>query len=805
MSPTQKPVFRQIAAALCAFVILLVSGCNLSGAPDQQEILLTETLNATLLPSRTPVSTSGLPATAQLPTFLPTTGAFATAQIFPPIVIVPTSQPPVILPPTSFPLNIAILSPGPGNIVASNVQVLGSASHPQFLQYQLEFGPDPNPGNLWFPATSPLFTPVLNNLLGIWNTNGVQDARYQLRLRVYLRDGRIEQTVIGNITVQNRVNTPIPSPTQEIPRPIAAFTQDVTTGQVPLTVRYSNQSTGSINTHAWNFGDGTTSSEVSPTHIYGSPGLYTVTLTVTGPGGSSNVSRQISVNSPSAPSAGFTQDFAGGVAPLTVQFVDQSSGSITSYQWNFSDGGLSSERNPRRTFTAPGTYNIILTVAGPGGSSSVIRQISVTSAIPASLTPTWTWTPSPIPTTQVAATATFVPTLTATNIPPTGVPFTETPIPTATLIPSETPIPTATFTGIPSETPIPTATFTGIPSETPIPTATFTEIPSETPIPTATFTEIPSETPIPTATFTEIPSETPIPTATFTEIPSETPIPTATFTEIPTETPVPTETPAVSNPADNLPVYPDMSDARIGGTAQTGIALGNRSTVFAYVGGQPIAQSDVLRPFAPGGFYNASQQPDLIALIDTINQTDLGGTTSFSRASVAAGADWIAADLLDPNRADLSVCTAGETPLDCELRLIQPAIVFIAVGANDIARGVDVFSFETTLRQIIDIANARGVIPVVLTLTRSPAVDAMSAAAFNDVIIRAAKENGALLLNVWGLLGTVPGFGDSGFGLNVAPTGAGDLDSASVEGYGANAVNLALLRTLANIRGTFFP
>ncbi|MBK8025999.1 MAG: PKD domain-containing protein [Chloroflexi bacterium] len=295
--------------------------------------------------------------------------------------------PTALIPPTSqFPLNIAILSPAPGNIVAGNVQVLGSASHPQFLQYQLEWGPDPNPGNLWYPVNAPLFNPVVNGLLGVWNTIGVQDARYQLRLRVYLRDGRVEQTVVSNITVQNRINTPVPSATPIIPRPIAAFTQDVTTGNFPLTVRFFNQSTGSISSLAWNFGDGSTSAEANPVHTFGSPGLYTVQLTVAGPGGTSNVSRQISVTSPSAPVAGFTQDRLGGVAPLTVQFTDQSTGTINSYFWNFSDGQSSIERNPLHVFTTPGTYNVILTVTGPGGSSSVVRQISVSSLIPPTAT-----------------------------------------------------------------------------------------------------------------------------------------------------------------------------------------------------------------------------------------------------------------------------------------------------------------------------------------------------------------------------------------------------------------------------------
>ncbi len=73
----------------------------------------------------------------------------------------PAFRPQVFPSSTPLPVSIVILSPVSGNVVAGNVQILGSAIHPQFLQYQVEFGPDPNPGNLWFPATTAVTTPGL--------------------------------------------------------------------------------------------------------------------------------------------------------------------------------------------------------------------------------------------------------------------------------------------------------------------------------------------------------------------------------------------------------------------------------------------------------------------------------------------------------------------------------------------------------------------------------------------------------------------------------------------------------------------
>jgi PKD repeat protein len=77
------------------------------------------------------------------------------------------------------------------------------------------------------------------------------------------------------------------------------------------------------------------------------------------------------------PTAAFTSDVTSGPAPLTVHFTDLSTGTITSYVWNFGDGGTSTERNPVHTFTAAGTYTVALTVSGPGGSDSAEAVITV--------------------------------------------------------------------------------------------------------------------------------------------------------------------------------------------------------------------------------------------------------------------------------------------------------------------------------------------------------------------------------------------------------------------------------------------
>jgi PKD repeat protein len=82
-----------------------------------------------------------------------------------------------------------------------------------------------------------------------------------------------------------------------------------------------------------------------------------------------------------------TADFVGtpttGMAPLNVNFTDQSIGA-TSWSWDFGDTRTSTLRNPSHLYTAPGTYTVSLTVTNSYGSDSEIKTdyITVTPIIP---------------------------------------------------------------------------------------------------------------------------------------------------------------------------------------------------------------------------------------------------------------------------------------------------------------------------------------------------------------------------------------------------------------------------------------
>lgn len=80
----------------------------------------------------------------------------------------------------------------------------------------------------------------------------------------------------------------------------------------------------------------------------------------------------------SAPTAAFEATPTSGLAPLGVQFNDESIGIVDTYLWTFGDGGISSVQNPQHTYTAPGVYGVTLTVTGPGGQDSVTQSALIT-------------------------------------------------------------------------------------------------------------------------------------------------------------------------------------------------------------------------------------------------------------------------------------------------------------------------------------------------------------------------------------------------------------------------------------------
>ncbi len=154
--------------------------------------------------------------------------------------------------------------------------------------------------------------------------------------------------------------------------PTAAFSGTPLAGVAPHAVQFSNLSTGDYATCVWQFGDGLTSDScIAPLHTYANPGVYTVTLTVNGPGGSAIEIKPHYITVYQPVNAAFSAQPVAGAAPLTVTLTNLSTGDYTTCAWDFGDGHTSTVcSQPAHTYTGPGLYTISLQISGPGGSDT---------------------------------------------------------------------------------------------------------------------------------------------------------------------------------------------------------------------------------------------------------------------------------------------------------------------------------------------------------------------------------------------------------------------------------------------------
>ncbi len=212
-----------------------------------------------------------------------------------------------------------------------------------------------------------------------WTNSQVEDQLYASadNIDAYLSSKYIGKMGAGRINLYNAVNTGPPPP------PVADFSGSPTSGTEPLTVNFTDISTGSIDTWSWTFGDGGTSTAQNPSYTYNSAGTYTVSLTVTGPGGNDTNTKTnyITVDPCTSPTAGFVGSPTSGDYNLQVNFTDQSSGA-TSYSWNFGDGATSTAASPSHTYTAAGTYTVTQTVTNACGNDQMVRTDYITVTEP---------------------------------------------------------------------------------------------------------------------------------------------------------------------------------------------------------------------------------------------------------------------------------------------------------------------------------------------------------------------------------------------------------------------------------------
>ena len=175
--------------------------------------------------------------------------------------------------------------------------------------------------------------------------------------------------------------------------PVAAFSGAPLSGCGPLEVVFTDETTGDVTSWDWNFGDGQTDTEQNPTHIFTASGDYDVRLIATGPGGVDTLTVAGYISVTEGVTADFSVSATTGVAPLAVDFTDLSTGSPTSWFWDFGDAGTATDQNPGHTYTTAGTYSVMLIATGECGPDTLVQTDLIVVNTPAAPVAAFTGTP----------------------------------------------------------------------------------------------------------------------------------------------------------------------------------------------------------------------------------------------------------------------------------------------------------------------------------------------------------------------------------------------------------------------------
>ncbi|NTW32059.1 MAG: PKD domain-containing protein [Bacteroidetes bacterium] len=195
-------------------------------------------------------------------------------------------------------------------------------------------------------------------------------------------------TTMYHVTVTDGCGSPQAIDSAEVivyPLPVVKFVPDTINGCQPLTINFNDNTTPTIASWNWNFGDfpsgvNNSSTQQNPTHIYNEAGIYTVSVavqTINGCNGSET--RQNLIEAYHLPDANFAMN------PLTatmenplIEFTDQSTYPF-SWNWDFGDpetvlSNSSVLQNPMHIYSDSGTYTILLTVLTDHGCKDTVSK-----------------------------------------------------------------------------------------------------------------------------------------------------------------------------------------------------------------------------------------------------------------------------------------------------------------------------------------------------------------------------------------------------------------------------------------------
>jgi len=145
--------------------------------------------------------------------------------------------------------------------------------------------------------------------------------------------------------------------------PVAYFNTDITHVKLGSIVNFTDGSVNFPKNWVWNFGDGSTSNEKNPNHIFNEVGEYSITLTVSNDFGEDSETKIDHINVGETPEIDFTVDKMVVTVDSVVIFTDNSENNPISWLWDFGDGNTENEQNPTHIYRSAGNYSVSLTAS----------------------------------------------------------------------------------------------------------------------------------------------------------------------------------------------------------------------------------------------------------------------------------------------------------------------------------------------------------------------------------------------------------------------------------------------------------
>jgi gliding motility-associated-like protein len=218
-----------------------------------------------------------------------------------------------------------------------------------------------------------------------WTFGDGNSSNNEIPLHTYASEGRYDVTMVAT-NVKGCKDTTAGKITVSAP-PTADYLQSTFEGCTPLNVTFNNNSTGTNAKYTWDLGNGRTLNTTNPgTLTFDNKAerdtIYTIRLTVTTPGcPAARDSSNLTIFT--KPKANFAYDIGEGCSPLSVKFVNASLGSPRFFNWNFGNGGVSTDENPASyqkyyTDTVVKKYPVTLVATNLCGTDSKTHYITVT-------------------------------------------------------------------------------------------------------------------------------------------------------------------------------------------------------------------------------------------------------------------------------------------------------------------------------------------------------------------------------------------------------------------------------------------